>query len=332
MFVPELMTTSEFIIGHSADDAAERRGGPRKILWALLAALLIHFLVAYSIAISGGLFASHQVEEEKPMELTFVDLATPPPVETTRKNTMFVDTPDSKKSVEPPKDQTFESNANSRAASEQPATGDIPLPSQQGKDRPNMDLDTHNYSLANQGAQPQPSVAPQETPQPSAVPTPQATVPPDALAMLRSTPTPTPEVRPSSTPQQQASSYQAYKEQTRLAGRITTRGISSVNAVGTPLGRYQKFLLDSIGSRWYARIGPDVGNYNVGTARLVFRVDRGGHIKDLKVIENSSNESFANLCIDSVQEAKLPPMPDDVAAVLPPQGMEVDIPFAIFVN
>ena len=32
---------------------------PRKILLALLAALLIHFVVAYSIAVSGGLFASH---------------------------------------------------------------------------------------------------------------------------------------------------------------------------------------------------------------------------------------------------------------------------------
>ena len=205
MFAPELMTTSEFIIGHSVDDATERKGEPRKILWALLAALLIHFVVAYSIAISGGLFATHAIEEDKPMELTFVDLSTPAPV-AAKKNPMFMETPDSKKVAEPPKDAVFESNENSRAASEQPATGDLPLPSQQGKDRPNIDLDTHKYSLANPGAAPQPSAAPQETPQPSAMPTPQATAPPDSLAMLRSTPTPTPELRPSSKPLQQASS------------------------------------------------------------------------------------------------------------------------------
>ena len=252
MFVPELMTTSEFIIGHSADDAAERKAEPRKILWALLAALLIHFVVAYSIAVSGGLFATQPIEEDKPMELTFVD-STPPPV-AAKTNPMFMETPDSKKTAEAPKEPVFESNENSKAASDQPATGEMPLPSQQGKDRPNIDLDTHNYSLANQGAAPQPSAAPQETPQPSVAPTPQPTAAPEEFAMLRATPTPTPESRPSSAPQP-ASSYQAYKERTRVTGRITNRGISSVNALGTPLGRYQKFLTDAVGSRWYVGIG-----------------------------------------------------------------------------
>ena len=36
-----------------------------------------------------------------------------------------------------------------------------------------------------------------------------------------------------------------------MAGNITNRGISSVNALGAPLGRYQKIVADSIGSRWY---------------------------------------------------------------------------------
>ena len=158
------MTTSEFIIGHSADDALERKQEVRKILWALLAALLVHLIVGYSIAVSGGLFSSHSViEEDKPIELTFVDLNKPAEP---KKNTMFMDTPDSKKTVEPPPEKTFESNANSRAASEQPATGDAPLPSQQGKDRPNMDLDTHQYSLANQGAQPNADADGPPTPNP----------------------------------------------------------------------------------------------------------------------------------------------------------------------
>jgi hypothetical protein len=323
--------TSEFIIGHSLDDALERKQEVRKILWALLAALLLHLVVAYSIAVSGGLFSSHTViEEEKPIELTLIDLTKPAE---TKKNTMFVETPDSKKVPEPPKEQTFESNANSVAASQQAASGDMPLPSQQGKDRPNIDLDTHQYSLANPGAvQPQPSVAAQESPKPSQAPSPQPTSTPEQFAMLRPTSTPSPEARPSSTPQQQASSYRAYKEQTRISGRITNRGISSVNALGTPLGRYEKFLFDAIGSRWYASVGKDVGMYGIGTARLVFRVDRSGHIKNLNVVENTSNAAFENLCIQSVQDAQLPPIPDDVAATLPSEGLSVELPFTIFAN
>jgi outer membrane biosynthesis protein TonB len=330
MFAPESMTTSEFMIGHSADDALERKQEIRKIFWALLAALLVHLVVAYSIAVSGGLFSSHSVmEEDKPIELTFVDLNKAPAE--TKKNTMFMETPDSKKAPEPPKEQTFESNANSRAASQQPATGDAPLPSQQGKDRPAVDLDTHQYSLANPGALPQPSARPQESAQPSATPTPQPTAAPEQFAMLRATPTPSPEARPSSTPQQQASSYQAFKEQTRQTGRITNRGISAVNAVGTPLGRYKKLLLDGVGSRWYHYVGKSDSS-SIGTAHLVFSIDRNGHVQNLKVIENTSNEAFANVCIQSVMEVQLPPIPEEVIASLPPEGLEEDITFTMFAN
>ena len=103
------MTTAEFIIGHSADDAAERKAEARKILWALLAALCIHLVIGYSLAVFGGLlYAPFQAtEEEKPVELTFVDLPAAQP-----KNAMFVPNDESKQ-TEPPKEKTFESNANS---------------------------------------------------------------------------------------------------------------------------------------------------------------------------------------------------------------------------
>ncbi len=206
------MTTAEFIIGHSADDAAERKKEARKILWALLAALGIHLLIGYSLAVFGGLLYSpfSVIEEDKPVELTFVDLATPAPV----KNAMFIPNDESKQ-TEQPKEKTFESNANSIAASEVAPTGSMPLPSQQGVDRNTLDLDSHRESLPNEGAQPQPSVAQQSaTPQPSAQPTPISKS--EEFAMLTSTPTPRPSA--ASTPQQPKSSYQPFKQKTRLAG------------------------------------------------------------------------------------------------------------------
>src|SRR5437588_9757229 len=126
------MTTAEFIIGHSADDAAERKQEARKILWALLAALCIHLIIGFSLAVFGRLLSTpfSATEEDKPVELSFVDLtATPAP----QKNTMFMPTDESKRSAEQPKEKTFESNANSIGASEVPPTGTMPLPSQQGK-------------------------------------------------------------------------------------------------------------------------------------------------------------------------------------------------------
>jgi len=82
------MTSAEFIIGHSADDAGERKQEMRKVFWALLIAVAIHLLIGYSLAVYGGfLYAPISVtEEDKPVELSFVDLSTPAPT----KNTMFV--------------------------------------------------------------------------------------------------------------------------------------------------------------------------------------------------------------------------------------------------
>ena len=321
------MTTAEFIIGHSSDDAAERRQEARKIFWAFLAAVFIHLVIGYVLAVSNGLFSAVPVaEEEKPIEMTFVDLATPAPVP---KNSMFIETDESKKAPEP-QEKTFESNANSIGASEVPATGEMPLPEQEGKERPFMNLETQHYSLATQGAQPHPSVPPAETPQPSQAPT--ATPAPDQLALLTRTPTPPPVDRATPVEQQPPkSSYRPQKQRTLIRGNISNRGISSVNALGTPLGRYQKYVENAIGSRWYASVAKQQDLVEIGTARLVFWVDRNGHVNNLKVVENSNNELFANLCIQAVQEAQLPPMSDDLAATLPPEGLEADFPFTIYV-
>jgi outer membrane biosynthesis protein TonB len=72
---------------------------------------------------------------------------------------------------------------------------------------------------------------------------------------------------------------------------------------------------------------------NIGTLRLRFYVERSGKVKDLKITENSSNEAFANVCVQSVLEANLPPIPEEVANTLPPEGLEVDgLGFIIFPN
>jgi len=328
------MTTAEIMFAQPGEAAIDRKQEARKVLWALLAALFIHLLVAFTLAGLGGVFSPPLPVEEKPVELTIVDLSTPPPV--VPKNPAFMETDESKQSAEAPKEKTFESNANSIAASQQPATGGAPLPSQQGIDRPGVDLETHQYSLPNEGAQSQPSAAPQESPKPSEPPrpTPQPTPVTDSeqFAMLTSRPTPT--VRPSvvPTPEQPRSAYRAQKRQTRLSGSITNRGASAVNAIGTPLGRYQKTLYDAVGSRWYYYVSRQRDLVSIGTLRLVFSVDRSGRVANLKVVENSSNESFANVCLQSVLEIQLPPIPEDVADTLPAEGLDEEMSFTMYAN
>src|SRR4029077_14746775 len=322
------MTTADIMLAQpgNPENLRDHEYETRTVLLALLAAVLIHLLVALFLAAFSGVFSPTIPIEDKPAELTLVDLSPAAP-----KNSAFVETDESKKAPEP-KEKTFESNANSIGASELAATGELPLPSQAGKDRPFMDLETHQHSLETKGAQPQPSAAPQENPNPSAAPQTQSAPVTAAEQFAMLTQRPTPAAEPSAASPQTRSAYRAQKERTRISGRITNHGVSSVNALGTPLGRYQKYLLDAIGSRWYAFVEQKRDLVTIGTTRVVFVVDRSGHVKNLKVVENSSNETLANVCIQSIQEAQLPPMPDELATAVPGDGLPMEIPFTVFAN
>ncbi len=337
----------------------------RKLWLAILISLFLHLVVGYSLAAFGSAFTPTLPLEDKPVELTIVDLsATPPPV--VPKDPPFMETAPSKESAEKPKEQTFESNANSIAASKLPATGDAPLPTQDGKERPYVNLETHQFSLPTDGSKPQPepqsTAAPESKPAPpkakpseapASTPTavPVITPEPEQLAMLRSTPPPpikapdekepsplpdltasAPRSAPKPKPEMAASSYQAQKEDTRITGRLTNRGPSSVNAVGTPLGRYQKAVSDAIGSRWYYYMNSKMDLASIGTANIRAEVDAQGHVQKLRVVSNNANEAFANICLQSFQEAHIPPIPPDLIATLPDGRMPVDFFFTSYAN
>src|SRR3989441_6241729 len=162
------MTTADIMLAQRGNPESFRdhEYDARTVLWALLAAIAIHLAVAFLLAAFGGVFTSTVPFEEKPAELTLMDLS---PASLVPKNSAFIETDESKKAPEP-KDKTFESNANSIGASELAATGELPLPSQAGKDRPLMDFETNPHSLETKGAQPQQNAASQQNARPAAQP------------------------------------------------------------------------------------------------------------------------------------------------------------------
>jgi outer membrane biosynthesis protein TonB len=320
------MTTADMVFAQpgNPDRLRDHEQDARMILWAILAAILIHLIVAFLLAAFGGVFSPGLPAPEKPVELTFMDLSPA----SASKNSAFIETED-KKAPEP-KDKTFESNANSIGASELAAAGEMPLPSQAGKDRPMMDFESNPYSLDSKGAQAQQKPASQQkAAQPAEQPQPITAAEQFALLTQKSASA----LDTAAATSQAQSAYRRQKERTHVAGNITNRGISSVNALGTPLGRYQKIVADSIGSRWYTYVDQKRDLINIGTLRLDFVVDRSGRVKNLKVTENSSNEAFASVCVQSVLEAHLPPIPQEVAQSLPTEGLEIEgLGFIIFPN
>ncbi|MEY2520190.1 MAG: hypothetical protein QOF24_1949 [Verrucomicrobiota bacterium] len=337
----------------------------RKLALAILISLFLHLAIGYSLAAFGGVFKPTPPPDDTPSELTIVDLSAPPPP-LVPKNPAYMQTDPSKESAEKPKEQTFESNANSLAASKQPATGDLPLPSQDGKDRPFTQLDTHDFSLQTQGSQPQPpaqkpvpeskpptspqpktseppkttpTVAPTVTPEPEQFAMLTATPPPPIKAPDETEPSPPPDVAASAAPpaprpkpENPASDFRAQTQETRITGRITNRGPSAVNAIGTPLGRYQKAVSDAIGSRWYYYMNSKMDLASIGTAHIYAEVDAQGHLQNLRVVSNNANEAFANICLQSFQDAHIPPIPPDLIATLPQGRLPLDFSFTNYQN
>jgi outer membrane biosynthesis protein TonB len=322
------MTTADILFAQpgNPESLRDHEYDSRTVLWALLVAILIHLVVGFFLAAYSGVFSSALPTEEKPVELTFMNLSP-----AAQKNSAFIETDESKKAPEP-KEKTFESNANSIGASELAATGEMPLPSQNGKDRPLMDFQTNPYTLDTKGAQPQQATAAAQQPAQQAAPQqPEPITAAEQFALLTQKSAAALERPTAAAPPQSA--YRRMQQKARLAGNITNHGISAVNALGTPLGRYQKMVIDAIGSRWYAFMDQKRDLANIGTLRVRFCVDRSGKVKGLKVTENSSNEAFANICVQSVFEAQLPPIPEEVANALPPQGLEIEgLGFTVFPN
>jgi TonB family protein len=69
---------------------------------------------------------------------------------------------------------------------------------------------------------------------------------------------------------------------------------------------------------------------SVGTAKVEAQLDPSGKVTDLRIVSNSSNEAFANICLKSFQEAQIPPIPPDLVATLPDGKLPLEFSFTFF--
>lgn len=161
---------------------------------------------------------------------------------------------------------------------------------------------------------PTPSVSARETTPPRPQP-----APPLETARAQPRP-PTPPVT-----QPGAPGYRPQTIKTRIEGNIGTRGPSSIAALGTPLGRYQKAISDAIGSRWYFGIQQNADTVQIGSVKVSFVVDRDGKVLRPRVIQGSSGSTLATVSVTAIIDANLPPIPPEVVATL--DGGQLDITY-----
>lgn len=215
------------------------------------------------------------------------------------------------------------------------------------------------------GAPVQPAAAAPTPPpaNPTPAPTPGPTAAPEDFLTLRSQPSPAntppePEQRPTpdSTPPikdllaaqakrvarenpmvsssgvRQPPGYQPQTIQTKMSGSVDNRGGKpSVAALGTPLGKYEKAVSDAIGARWYFLIEDRMSNLvRTGEVKIHFVVTRTGKIINTSVSGKNSNTALADVSLEAIVNAEVPPIPADVASLLPGGQLEGDYSFSLY--
>ena len=176
------------------------------------------------------------------------------------------------------------------------------------------------------------AVAPETTPPPDQPPTPDQT-PDEASA---------PPPRPNASEQASANpsvnspglkhppGYQPQTIKTKATGGITNHGPAAVAALGTPLGRYQKTVEDCIGMLWYQFTEQRMDVLSAGEIKVHFYIDRSGRVEQVAVSSGKSNGALADISIQAVTEAPIPPIPPEVAATLDGGRLEYDFGFGVY--
>jgi outer membrane biosynthesis protein TonB len=310
----------------------------KKITLAVIASLLLHLFLFLAVVGYYTIFPPPAnpkgADDQDTPQLTILD--TPPDKE----QQPYVRTEDDQKTDQKQDNAPFQSDKDTAAASEKQSNEQAPLPTQDGKSLESLMFRNNDFSLAMNGqdysrdsANGGENAASTPAPTPDTTPTPAPTAKDDDLAMLRPTPTPLPTPNPNNAKNNQnrpGAPRTAYRPQTiinRMQGNIGNRGRSSVSALGTPQGRFEKAVEDAVGSLWYYFVQQRSDLLSVGTVRIEFVVNSRGEVVSARVVSNSSNETLATCSLQSIRQAKIPPMPEELVPLVPERGLEFTFSF-----
>jgi outer membrane biosynthesis protein TonB len=105
--------------------------------------------------------------------------------------------------------------------------------------------------------------------------------------------------------------------------------LEAQDKIGPAGYRFQKQIWDLIGTAWYREMQANSQKMPVGIVRIAFTVSPDSKITNVRVLANTSNEIFANICLRAIQQVKIPPVP---AELLSHGKYEEEITFKMFPN
>lgn len=226
---------------------------------------------------------------------------------------MFVDVSPVQATAEPPADAKYYSDRNSKAANPEPKD-ETGVPRIDGKQTDLVrteDVPRERFTPLRPGPK-----AP-ESPQPQEEQLAKATPPPGDLTMARpSPPTDKPageakESRPRTIKEAMARQpdHRLPGEKMRQEGGMRRRlEIASLDAKATPLGTYDRYLVEVISQRWFSLLDErDYASDARGKVVLQFNMYYDGRVAEMQMAENTASEVLGLIC----EKAVMDPAPFD---------------------
>lgn len=127
-----------------------------------------------------------------------------------------------------------------------------------------------------------------------------------------------------------AKGFSPEERQNVINGSLAEEGADAVDAIDTPVGRYKKAVRDAISQRWHRYRQDNADFVTWGILKLEFSVDASGRVRDLEITKNEANAMLAEFTLKAIREAKLPPMPEDVAKSLGSRGLVIQYDIIIY--
>lgn len=276
----------------------------------------------------------------------------PPPPPTLPQGPTFMDTTGLKQ--EKPQAPTPNISAQDTALrSPKPGSSDLPMPTQEGIEKPGLTLVETPESPPMRPDQPQPPApetppdkpAPPEPPEePSTAKRQEQKLPEAAIGIL-----PRPmegedqaekekkkkdEARPATEPKRPApppAPFEFKQDRTALEGGMLAPGDASVDSRATPLGEYQAKVYRAIGSQWRYMVRQQKGLLDLGTVSIDFIVRRDGTLADVRVDYNTSSSAMLQTISENAIRlvAPFPPFPESVREQVG-DDLPFDVKFTIY--
>ena len=274
-----------------------------RLLLALLFSLLVH------LAVWGGYEAEEKngwLKKLFPPAKHKLVMLPPKPVEPPVDPTVFVDV--SQASADAPKSAKYYSDKNSRAANPD-ATADSNQPKLNGKQR---DVPKINDTPRPVKAKPVPPTPPQkpaeEKPQeskPATALNPGALQPGKPEDTAKPDENVTPPERPRTIRQALAQSNQLPGLQMQQDGGVKKHALtSSLDAMATPFGAYDRAIVEAISQRWYDLMdSQQFADSRTGKVTVYFHLNPDGSVTELKITSNGVGDLLGYVCQEAIEQA-----------------------------